>query len=128
MILLGGENSYQNSSTRGCLRKDLLLRKIAHSPATESEFHVHVQNLKASTHWKESTLLQKWFDWKWLKNAKRYILKQAVEISPPRSSRPRTDENDINDVEAEREAENNIPRPKSSLQKCRGYEKKIQEE
>lgn len=44
------------------------------------------------------------------------ILKQAVEISPPRSSRPRTDENDINDVEAEREAENNIPRPKSSLQ------------
>uniref|UniRef100_A0A8W8M6E4 Uncharacterized protein n=1 Tax=Magallana gigas TaxID=29159 RepID=A0A8W8M6E4_MAGGI len=48
-----------------------LLRKIAHSPATESEFHVHVQNLKASTHWKESTLLQKWFDWKWLKNAKR---------------------------------------------------------
>uniref|UniRef100_A0A8W8IS37 SWIM-type domain-containing protein n=1 Tax=Magallana gigas TaxID=29159 RepID=A0A8W8IS37_MAGGI len=49
-----------------------LLRKIAHS-ATENEFHGHVQNLKFSTHWKESTLLQKWFEGKWLKNAKRWV-------------------------------------------------------
>lgn len=55
------------------------LRKIAHS-ATENEFHVHVQNLKASIHWKESTLLQKWFEGKWLKNAKVHLAPTNIII------------------------------------------------
>lgn len=48
------------------------LRKIAHS-ATENEYKMNVDNLKKSAHWKNSTFLQKWFEGKWLSNAKVHL-------------------------------------------------------
>ncbi|XP_062567168.1 uncharacterized protein LOC134229431 [Saccostrea cucullata] len=49
-----------------------MLRRIANS-ATEEKYKANVEDLKKSALWKKNTQLQRWFEGRWLSNAKRWV-------------------------------------------------------